>query len=157
MNVFYYLFKRAELINQAIVSIRNNKKWLKTKYLPYGGLQWDIFWAICWEVILQSRKAKMNNRFNHIVKSAKPVLVDFYADWCVPCRLMPSVLKEVKDDFKKHVRIIKVNVDHYPDIASSCKVRNIPALVLFQSGKIHWSGTGVQAINDITIALREIL
>jgi len=99
----------------------------------------------------------MIRRFNRIVNSSRPVLVDFYADWCVPCRLMPPILKEVKDEFQKHIRIIKVNVDHYPDIATSCKVQNIPSVVLFQDGKIHWSGMGVQQVNDISIALREIL
>ena len=92
-----------------------------------------------------------------IVKSSKPVLVDFYADWCVPCRLMPPVLREVKNLYRENVRIVKVNVDHYPDIALSCKVQNIPSVVLFQDGKIQWSGMGVQHVNDISIALREIL
>ncbi len=99
----------------------------------------------------------MSKRFYHIVKSAKPVLVDFYADWCVPCRLMPPILKEVKTQYKENVRIIKVNVDHFPDIASKCKIQNIPAIVLFQHGKIHWSGMGVQQVNDISIALKEFL
>lgn len=99
----------------------------------------------------------MNRRFFHIVKSAKPVLVDFYADWCAPCSLMTPILKEIKEKFKMHVRILKVNVDHYPDIAESCKIQNIPSVVLFREGKIHWSGTGVQQVDDISIALREIL
>jgi thioredoxin 1 len=99
----------------------------------------------------------MSRRFYHIVNSARPVLVDFYADWCAPCRLMPPVLKEIKDQFKNNVRIIKVNVDQYPDIASTCKIRNIPSIVVFQDGKIHWSGIGVQQVDDISIALREIL
>jgi len=99
----------------------------------------------------------MMKRFNRIVKSSKPVLVDFYADWCVPCRLMPPVLREVKNLYRENVRIVKVNVDHYPDIALSCKVQNIPSVVLFQDGKIQWSGMGVQHVNDISIALREIL
>lgn len=84
-------------------------------------------------------------------------MVDFYADWCVPCRLMPPILKEIKGQFRKHVRIIKVNVDHYPEIATSCKVQNIPTLVLFRDGKIHWSGMGVQQIDDISTALLEFL
>lgn len=84
-------------------------------------------------------------------------MVDFYADWCMPCRLMPPVLREIKDDFRENIRIIKVNVDHYPDIATTCKIQNIPAVVLFQGGKIHWSGMGVQQVDDISIALREIL
>ncbi len=99
----------------------------------------------------------MNKRFNRIVNSSGPVLVDFYADWCVPCRLMPPVLKEIKDQFKEHVRIIKVNVDHHPDIATKCKIQNIPTVVVFQQGKIHWSGTGVQAVDDISMALKEFL
>lgn len=99
----------------------------------------------------------MSNRFYHIVKSAKPVLVDFYADWCVPCQLMPPILREVKDQFKHHVRILKVNVDQHPDIASKCKVSNIPAIVVFQEGKIQWCGVGVQQATDISIALKEIL
>jgi thioredoxin 1 len=102
-------------------------------------------------------KQKMIRRFNRIINSTQPVLVDFYADWCMPCRLMPPVLKEVKEQFKKHIRIIKVNVDHYPDIAVSCRVQNIPAVVVFQDGKIQWSGIGVQGVNDISIALREML
>ena len=99
----------------------------------------------------------MSKRFYNLVNSARPVLVDFYADWCVPCRLMPPVLKEIKDQFRQNIRIVKVNVDHYPDIANSCKVRNIPTVVLFQEGKIHWCGKGVQQASDISVALREIL
>ena len=99
----------------------------------------------------------MIRRFNRIVNSSRPVLVDFYADWCVPCRLMSPILKEVKDEFRTHVRIIKVNVEHYPDIANNCKIQNIPSVVLFQDGKIQWSGMGVQQVNDISIALRDIL
>jgi thioredoxin 1 len=99
----------------------------------------------------------MIRRFNRIVNSTRPVLVDFYADWCVPCRLMPPVLKEIKTQYKDHVRIIKVNVDRFPDIATSCKINNIPTVVVFQSGKIQWSGIGVQAVDDISIALCDIL
>ncbi|HZL11751.1 MAG TPA: thioredoxin family protein [Prolixibacteraceae bacterium] len=99
----------------------------------------------------------MSRRFYNIVNSPRPVLVDFYADWCVPCRLMPPILKEVRLQFKEHVRFLKVNVDHYPDIATSCKVQNVPTIVVFQSGKIQWSGKGVQGVDDISIALKDIL
>jgi len=84
-------------------------------------------------------------------------LVDFYADWCIPCRLMFPILKEVKDQYKEKVRIIKVNVDHHPDIATNYQIHTIPAIVLFQGGKIQWSGIGVQQVTDISIALKEIL
>lgn len=99
----------------------------------------------------------MNRRFHQIINSSKPVLVDFYADWCIPCRLMPPVLKEVKDQYKENIRILKVNVDHHPDIANLFKINNIPAVMVFQNGKLHWHGLGVQHVNDISIALREML
>jgi len=85
------------------------------------------------------------------------VLVDFYADWCKPCRLMSPILKEVKEQFKTRIRILKVNVDNHPDIASICQVQNIPAIVLFHDGKIRWSGIGIQQVDDISFALKEIL
>ena len=84
-------------------------------------------------------------------------MVDFYADWCIPCRMMPPVLKEVKNQFRTNVRILKVNDDHFPEIAAICKIQNIPAVVVFQKGKIQWSGIGVQQVNDISIALKDIL
>ena len=71
--------------------------------------------------------------------------------------LMPPILKEVKEQFKEHVRIIKVNVDHFPEIATSCEIRNIPTVVVFLQGKIQWSGKGVQGTSDISIALKELL
>jgi thioredoxin 1 len=108
-------------------------------------------------LLFYTPKWKMSRRFYHIVKSARPVIVDFHADWCIPCRLMPPILKEIKNQYKEHVRILKVNVDHHPDIATSCKVQNIPTVVMFQHGKIQWSGIGVQGVNDISIALKEIL
>ncbi|HNX56663.1 MAG TPA: thioredoxin [Prolixibacteraceae bacterium] len=99
----------------------------------------------------------MTRRFNKIINSSRPVLVDFYADWCIPCKQIPPILKEVKDHFQNNIRIIKVNVDHYPDIANNYKINNLPAIVLFQRGQVHWASTGVVPVNDITLALVHIL
>jgi thioredoxin-like negative regulator of GroEL len=71
--------------------------------------------------------------------------------------MMPPILKQVKDRYKARVRILKVNVDNHPDIALSCQVQNIPAIVLFHEGKIRWSRTGVQQVDEISVALKEIL
>lgn len=91
----------------------------------------------------------MNGKFDTIINSEKPVLVDFYADWCGPCKTMAPILKEVKDDLKDNIRIIKVNVDKNPAIAGVYQVRNIPTLMLFRNGKQLWSNAGVVSANDI--------
>jgi thioredoxin 1 len=70
---------------------------------------------------------------------------------------MPAILKEIKDQYRENVRIIKVNVDFFPDIANTCKVQQIPTVVLFQEGQIQWSGMGVQQVDDISVALRDML
>lgn len=95
----------------------------------------------------------MNERFKSIINSDKPVLVDFYADWCEPCRQMAPVLKSVKKDLRAKVRIIKVNVDHHPVIVSSLGVDKLPTVMLFRKGKPHWTGVGVQTVNDIISGL----
>ena len=99
----------------------------------------------------------MNKRFDNIVNSKNPVVVDFYADWCVPCRMMAPVLAEVKTEFKRRVKILKVNIDHFPGIAKKFQISSIPTVMVFRKGKVQWSGVGVQETDDITFALRDIL
>lgn len=99
----------------------------------------------------------MSKRFYQIINSSKLVLVDFYADWCVPCRQMNPVLKEVKEHYRDNVRILKVNVDHHPEIADSCNVNNIPAVLVFQKGQIQWTGVGVQQVKELSIVLNQLL
>ncbi|HKK81784.1 MAG TPA: thioredoxin [Prolixibacteraceae bacterium] len=87
--------------------------------------------------------------FNEIINSGKPVLVDFYADWCAPCKMMAPILKQVADDMDDAVRIIKVNVDKNGEAAMKYGVRNIPTLILFQNGNIQWKGAGVLQADQI--------
>ncbi|RIH64854.1 thioredoxin [Mariniphaga sediminis] len=96
----------------------------------------------------------MNHRFLHIINSTKPVLVDFYTDWCGPCKKMPSILKQVKEEIKG-LRIVKVNVDKNPAIASYFKVQRIPTLIMFKDGKPLWTGEGVFSADELKEILRE--
>jgi len=70
-----------------------------------------------------------------IANSTLPTLVDFYAPWCGPCQLMAKVLQEVNSELKSQIRIVKVNTDKYPEVASRYRVYALPTLVLFKEGK----------------------
>jgi len=100
---------------------------------------------------------KLNNRFRHIINSEKPVLVYFYADWCQPCKAVPPILKEVKNTFRENIRIVKVNVDLNPFIASQSQVKNIPTLILYQSGQIMRFMEGVVEMPELSAILDEYL
>ncbi len=93
-------------------------------------------------------------KFKNIINSNKPVLVDFYADWCMPCKQMPPILKQVKDELKEQVRIIKVDVDRNPQIASQFQIRSIPTLMLFKNGEAKWTGLGVRSVNEIKMMVQ---
>ena len=77
----------------------------------------------------------MNERFLNIINSDKPVLVDFFADWCEPCKQMAPILKDVKMELKENIRILKVNVDKNPVIATKYQIRNVPTVIIFKNGQ----------------------
>ncbi len=91
----------------------------------------------------------MIGKFNSIINSNRPVLVDFYADWCMPCKQMPAILKQVKDELKDQIRIIKVDVDRNPNIASKYRIQSIPTVMLFKNGELKWTGMGVRPANEL--------
>jgi thioredoxin 1 len=95
----------------------------------------------------------MNAKFNNIINSNDLVLVDFYADWCGPCKMMLPILQEVKLNLKDTVKIIKVNVDQHQDLASHFMVRGVPTLMLFKAGKMLWRQSGVLSASDLTIII----
>lgn len=97
----------------------------------------------------------MNAKFQNLINSEKPVVVDFYADWCGPCKEMPPILKEVKNDLKNSVRIIKVNVDKNPFIATKFQIRSIPTVLIFKHGKVIWTGVGVRTAGEIKAVIRK--
>ncbi len=99
----------------------------------------------------------MNAKFNDIINGNDLVLVDFYADWCGPCKMMSPILQEVKLNLKDAVKIIKVNVDQHQDLASHFMVRRVPTLMLFKTGKMLWRQSGVLSARDLTTIIRNHL
>jgi thioredoxin 1 len=85
----------------------------------------------------------MAQTFQDIINSDKPVLVDFFAEWCGPCKMMAPILKQVKDELRDAVTIIKVDVDKNQQVAYDFQVQGVPTLIIFQNGKVKWRQSGV--------------
>jgi len=85
----------------------------------------------------------MKSSFTKIIDSETPVLVDFYADWCGPCKMLAPILKQVKDELGTTIKIVKIDVDKNQAIASKYQVRGVPTMLLFKNGKQLWRESGV--------------
>lgn len=91
--------------------------------------------------------------FTELIKSEKPVLVDFYADWCGPCKAMEPIVKEVAKNTEGKVRIVKVNIDKQAQIAQTYNINAVPTFMFFKQGKIIWRHPGMMDRNTMLLKL----
>ncbi len=91
----------------------------------------------------------MKSNFNSIINSETPVLIDFYADWCGPCKSLAPILKQVKGELGNAVKIVKIDVDKNQPLAAQYQVRGVPTMILFKNGKQLWRQSGVLQKNDL--------
>ncbi len=99
----------------------------------------------------------MNSSFQKIIASETPVLVDFFADWCGPCKMLAPILKKVKDELGNAVKIIKIDVDKNQRLANIYQVRGVPTMLLFKGGKQVWRQSGVLQQNEIVAVIKQHL
>lgn len=97
----------------------------------------------------------MSKKFQELIQSDRPVLIDFFATWCQPCKVQSSVLNSVKEQVGEKARIVKIDVDQFPSIASENGVRGVPTLAIFKNGELLWKESGVHDVNSLVGLLEQ--
>jgi thioredoxin 1 len=95
--------------------------------------------------------------FNQLIQSDIPVLVDFSAEWCGPCKMLAPVLSEVKKKIGDKVKIIKIDIDKNESLATSFKVQSVPTLMIFQKGETKWRQSGLMTATQLESILQKFV
>jgi len=95
--------------------------------------------------------------FEEIINGDKPVLIDFHADWCGPCKMLSPIIQEVAKELNGKVRVIKIDVDKNPAVSSKFHIRGVPTMILFKDGKSVWRQSGVLQKREIIDSLTKVI
>lgn len=95
--------------------------------------------------------------FKELINGEKPVVVDFFAEWCGPCKTMKPILDEFKGEVGEKAVVIKIDIDKNPAAAQAYKVRGVPTLAIFKKGQVVWRQSGVMSSAQMQEALRPFL
>ena len=99
----------------------------------------------------------MKQSFNRLINDKNPVLVDFSAEWCGPCKMLAPILKDVKKELGDDIKIIKIDVDKNQMLSSKFQVRGVPTMILFKNGKQLWRQSGVMDKSSIISIIKSHL
>lgn len=95
--------------------------------------------------------------FEALINSKKPIFIDFYADWCGPCKSFSVVVEKLKDEMGDKVRVIKINVDKNQKLSNKLKISSIPAIMIYKEGKLEYEGKGMHTLEDLKSKLNALL
>ncbi len=99
----------------------------------------------------------MSESFKDVINGPIPVLVDFYAEWCGPCKMMAPVLKQLRDKWPERIRILKIDVDKNTAVAQAFGIQGVPTLILFKQGNIAWRQSGAMNLSQLENSLNAAL
>jgi len=91
----------------------------------------------------------MKGNFDSVIQDIRPVVVDFHALWCSPCKMQSPILKEIATELGDRIKVIKIDVDQNSEIASRYNVQSVPTLIIFKNGKLVWKQSGVVSKNQL--------
>lgn len=97
----------------------------------------------------------MTDKFNEIIAGDKPVLIDFFATWCGPCKMMHPVLEEVASKVGDKAKIVKIDIDKNQRLAAQYQVRSVPTLMIFKDGELKWRDAGARSADDLIHTLEQ--
>lgn len=98
-----------------------------------------------------------NTNFKSLINVPQPVVIDFHADWCGPCKIQGPVMKELKKELGERIKVIKIDIDRNPGLAKKLGVMSIPTIMIYQQGELKWQASGVQPLAVIKTQVGKLL
>src|SRR5665647_628200 len=97
----------------------------------------------------------MKGKFESLINDSRPVIIDFHAVWCSPCKMQSPILKEVASEFGDKIKVIKIDVDQNNEIAGRYNIQSVPTLIIFKNGKLVWRQSGVVSKSQLKSILMQ--
>ncbi len=101
--------------------------------------------------------SRTTSKFGELINGDTPVLVDMFATWCGPCKMLEPAVKQVAQNMAGKIKVIKIDIDKNPHVAQAYQVMGVPTLMLFHKGKILWRTSGIMPANQIQKAIEDLI